>query len=257
MVKSIWEFDIFDFFSYIVPGVIAILLLYPITPKRILSEVMAINGTVLLLILVLGGYIGGHIAHRLSDWLEDWKRIFVFSYEHEFDKIANSDKKDPVQTKFFEKAPECLGIPLPDDCDPERTKRLTALYHTAKAYLMTHDNVGSGRVEKFSTLHELFHSLISIFSVYGIVYLVWSVIPTVTPVIVDLSIISIEYRLHRSGVGYAVVGVGLLWLARTSYHISVTYRKNQAKTLITEFYTGVLLGDEKTESERDAENSDG
>ena len=246
MVKSIWEFDIFDFFSYIVPGIIGILLLYPITPKRTLSEVMAINGTVLLVVLVLGGYIGGHFAHRLSDWL--LPRLLIFSYEKEFDNTANKDDKNPVEIEFFEKAPDYLGITLPDVGESERGIRLSALYHTSKTYLLTHDDVGSGRVEKFYTLYELFHSLVSIFFVYGIIYLVWSVIPTITSVIVEISTISIGYSFHLPSIGYAVVGVGLLWMARSAYHIAVIHRKNQIKVLITEFYTDVLIAPE-TESE--------
>ncbi|WP_380676912.1 hypothetical protein [Salinigranum sp. GCM10025319] len=297
MVKNVWQFDLFDFFSYIAPGAVAISLAYPLFPEDVVEGLGTVDGTALALALALGAYVVGHFAQEGSDWLNRVsKQSFEerqekrgeteaagvpgettgegadegetsdleareadekkpdrpwFSYERTFDEIANSGAKDQVQVAFFERAPEVLGVDLDEVGSHEgetttaadRRDQLTTLFHTSKAYLLTRTDGGSGRMEKFQTLHELFHSLVSVFLLFGVVYLVWAVA-------LGLGGLARGSTLGANGVWFLVAGVVLFVFASVSYRLARYYRANQSKVLITEFYTEVLLADRSDEHGR-------
>jgi hypothetical protein len=305
MVKNVWEFDLFDFFSYIAPGTIAIGLAYPLIPGSVAERLAGVDGTALFLALVLGGYVVGHFTHEGSDWLRRSSERSIerrppttpgegtgidgkatptegpgaddrrdpddtggretpagaeatdgtdpagrpagerhggsaghrwFGYERHFDTIADASRKDQVQERFFDEAPEVLGVDLGEIDGPERRRQVTTLYHTTKAYLLTRKAAGSGRVEKFQVLHELFHSLVSVFLIFGVAYLLWAVS-------LGLRGLASGAALRPASVGVLLAGTGLLVAASVSIRLARYYREIQSKVLITEFYTDVLLGD--------------
>ena len=304
MVKNVWQFDLFDFFSYIAPGAVAIGLAYPLFPEDVVEGLGTVDGTALALALALGAYVVGHVAQESSDRLKRVsKQSFEertergeaeaaeasnteettedadgeepsdpetggvdeaelerpwFSYEHTFDEIANSEEKDQVQAAFFDRAPGVLGVDLDEigsyegktTTAADRTRLLSTLFHTSKAYLLTRTDGGSGRMEKFQTLHELFHSLVSVFLLFGCVYLVWAAV-------LSLQWFAGEVAFRPGGVGFLVAGVALFVFASVSYRLARDYRANQSKVLITEFYTEVLLTDRNDEHGRAGSGTNG
>jgi hypothetical protein len=250
MVKTIWDFDIFDFLAYIVPGAIALLLLYPLIPTDITSDLLNLDSTfstILLLFITLISYFIGHIGGQISNWLRRSGESF-FNYHMYFDKFlediipneGNSDEggvDNHIQYEFFCRAAEQLGLKDEEinieDMSEKKSKELKqffdSLYRASKSYLYAHEkDTQIRRIDKFQSLYGAFDSIFIFLLLFSIFYSLWTLFSG--PVFRSL-----QFTL-------VIIGM-LLFLSFCSRSLSKKYRKLHAKCLIEDFYTSFLIDD--------------
>ncbi|WP_458189964.1 hypothetical protein [Haladaptatus sp. NG-WS-4] len=221
MGNGVPDYDLFDFFSFIVPGSIVILLVYPFVPKRVIDDIVNMNQVVLLTYVLLIGYLLGQISFRIVNK--------YFPIKNPYFKIESKrpkNKRPHIQNKFFSYAPGYFGL--------KKEETGNELYHTTKSHLYS-EKKGSGRVQKFHTLHDLFHSASLIFGIFCILY--------------------VANGLYSGNPLYLLSGLGLLLLSLISWDASKYYYYSHVVVLINEFFTNFLneksddghnsLGDDK------------
>ncbi|MFA9415182.1 hypothetical protein [Natrinema sp. HArc-T2] len=208
MANEIVGFDLFDTFSFIIPGSLALILTYPFVSPRVIMAINDLNSSILLILFLVLSFIIGHIFFGLSNKIPKIK--------DEFTELEDKRDKSRLehQNKFFESAPNFLG--LSEEYEGKE------LYYTSKSHLFC-EAKGSGRVAKFHTLHDLFHSTTLISFISGIVY--------------------ITYGYFYDGL-IGISGGILLILSVSSFYSARYFQHCHVVTLITEFYTNFLRENE-------------
>lgn len=157
MADTLPALDPTDYLSHVIPGIIGLILLYPLIPVEISGNILEIDGVILLPVLVALSYVLGLVSNYFAS---------NFEAKHPYDELNEKvgNERTLIENRFFKYAPEYFDI----------TYTSLGLYFRARSELYSKGDRGD-ETQKLESLYLLFRGLSFTFLLFGIAYLLYSI----------------------------------------------------------------------------------
>ena len=162
-------FDLYDFFSMLLPGATLLIGLLPFLPQKF--PIGAIGSA---LILLIGGYVVGRALHSAAESLDrifsepSHRDVFVSALQSNSPEILNSETRDA----FYDRATEEFDIGLADDRTKASNDALSALYVHVRAILYRGNRTRSQTFQAvfafYRSIHLATQIIVVCYAAYGI-----------------------------------------------------------------------------------------
>lgn len=220
------KFTLYDFFVDLVPGAVALLILFSLLPARYniintASQAGFLSGAIFL----ITSYVLGHLTQAVASPIdrrftsrEPWfakDAGLPYPFEHQ---LEQADEEEGTTVR--KEVKEGLG----DFFDTELSGN--ELFFATQSYLWNND---IGRMRRFQILYTLFRGLYLLFFAAGILHLI--------------IIVAVKTRVYQSIWSLwelGVLGFILVGLSGIAYRRRVRFHKEMAMAMIFDFYTNVL-----------------
>lgn len=160
-------FDLYDFFSMLIPGAALVLGVLPFAPKE-----TPVDAAGLVVVLLVSGYITGRGLHTIAESIDN---ILGNRSHRDFfvDVLQGTEELlDPATVdEFYDVATTFADSPdLPDDRADASATELETLYLYVRARIHMH---GQGRSRTFQAIHAFYRSTHLTFVCLAILYFVF------------------------------------------------------------------------------------
>lgn len=217
---SAQNLSVYDFVVDVIPGVVAIGLLFSVAPAETLGQLSHEQLTVGSgFIVVITGYFIGHVIQALASPID----LRVYSRYHEMfpfeGALETADEQDRVINDFDERTKQFLQ---PSDEEVSNSE----LFELLQSYLWNNE---IGRSKRFQTLYTFLRSMWVLLAFGGAIHLLF----------LSANIL-ISYPLYWS-VGQSIfIIAGLVILSYVSYKRRIKYHRRMARAMIFDFQANVL-----------------
>jgi hypothetical protein len=227
------RFDLYDFFSILIPGAAFLIGLAPLFPLEV--PVVSTSGVVILLV---GGFVVGRCIHAAALRIERFKDV-TGHREHFVDELVGSNTvTDDLADRFYD---QCLKsfeqISLPQDREGleknEHEANLETLYALVRSYIHMD---ARGRSRTFQAVLDFYRSIWVASALLSAIYvfyafLLWWGIPSPA---------SVGYTTYMSqlGIHYTIIFFGAVFVLGSAY---ATFKNVRSK--YREFFIQYLMSD--------------
>ena len=103
MADALPALDPTDYLSHVIPGMIGLILLYPLIPEGALENILEIGGIILVPFLLVLSYALGLVSNYFASNFEG-----KHPYDELNEKVGN--ERTLIENRFFKYAPEYFDI---------------------------------------------------------------------------------------------------------------------------------------------------
>lgn len=223
------RFDLYDFFSVLIPGVGFIGGLVPFLPKTV-----SFSGVFGIIVIVVGGFVSGRALHALAISVEDFfdekshRDLFIREIRHSnsiSDKLIKDFLKECNQATSLDLNPETRNILQRDNIEASYTFTRSAVHID-----------GRGRSRTFQAVYAFYRSTWLAGLILGAFYLIY---PVARYLEVTQNVASYASIIGSIDVNYSILGLlGIvlsLGLFRTFRQAERDYRRHFVEYLISDF----------------------
>lgn len=233
--SGVRRFELYDFFSVLLPGIAFILGLYPLFPSD-----FSIGSASAILPLLAGGFVVGRAIHaaavRIEDWSPNDSHRDLFAMEVRRPEMLNTETVE----KFYKNCRSLFGeIGLPADRTNLTGKATTSLYTAVRSYVHIDSR---GRSRTFQAVSAFYRSMWFVSVAFSFIYIVYGIFPDTETIIagIQLAPVTMPYttKIKAFEIPSAWFLIGSIILFTGSY---TTFR--DAKTTHRQYFVQYLITD--------------
>lgn len=233
----IQKLTVYDVLVDLIPGSLLLLIFYPLIPVQWFSQFIQVptlvSGSVFSMVFLLIAFATGHILQRVAGG-KYFLDLIPNKYKigRPFDNILKTgfETQHSLEWKFIKGCERYFQLEFTKSStngETVNTTTLTGLRWLVISYLYNNDLL---RAQRWQTLQGFFRSMTAIFFISSIAYLI--------ALIIYVVILPIQIEVVGLLVGCIILWLIFMW---HFYRRWGTYTHYEAKALIQDFYTNVLL----------------
>jgi hypothetical protein len=239
--KNIFDFNLFDFFIYIMPGIIFLGIVQIFLHPYYSMPNFGVDSAILAVGIVLVAYVAGQFLNYFASELEKevigsyrpFQKNLIKAYEDQ--KQNESERPETIRQKFLAIGGEYYGIDIQWNERAKRDAALSDLYNASKADLLS-SSKNSGRLTKFNALYDLFRSMTLVIVVYLVLLVIFF---PIGHCITNAGTFNCQWTASDAIIFVSGIVISST-LAVYSFKIGRVFYKSHVNILVTETYTNIL-----------------